>query len=187
MQPAKPLIWLGQEPYGHRTDHWLPYKLIGLYGFEAADPTILQPSRKDLYRICSYTMCHYVIKIQTLTTEHFSTQLVRAKEETQPHRCRELRQLQKLLLKMAVFPSLQHFPCSKPIYIKFSKTPGFGFKMRKNLAPQKVKELSSSHLSALKDEKIQSLKYMYIFLVLSLFSKVSIKKRKKTKPPTSNL
>lgn len=55
------------KPYGHCTDHWLYSKLIGLYGSKAADPTILQPSLiifgKNLYRICSYTMCHYVINI----------------------------------------------------------------------------------------------------------------------------
>jgi len=89
-QPAKPLMWLGQELYGHHTDHWLHCKWIGLYGSRAADPIILQPSTnkisgKDLYRTSSYIMCHYAIKTWTLITARCTTGLVRAEEETQPH------------------------------------------------------------------------------------------------------
>lgn len=157
-QPAKPLIWLGQELYDHHADHWLHCKYAGLHGSKAADPNILQPFtnkifRQFLYRMFSYIMCQYVIKTWTLSTTRCTTELVRAKEETQPQGWQRREVAAKLLLKMPIFPTF-NFLCSKHIHILFRKTPGFWLQNVQEFSSPEVKELSSNHFSALKGTRI---------------------------------
>lgn len=86
-------------------------------------PFFSPPQTKFLektYRGCVPTSCTTMLYRHELLS--LVTGLVRAKEETQPQRWQRRR---KLLLKMAIFPSLQHFLYSKPIEILFSKLPGF--------------------------------------------------------------
>lgn len=191
-QPAKPLIWLGQELYDHHTDHWLHWKQTRLYGSRAADPTILQPFtnkifRKFLYRMFSYIMYQYVIKTWTLSTTHFTTEFLHAKEETRPQGWHRREAAAKLLLKMPTFLT-SNFLCSKHIHILFSKTPGFWLQNVQEFSSPEVQELSSKHFSGLK--KVQEFSPNNIctyFLYIAPFTKISIKVGNGKNPVTFKL
>lgn len=72
-------------------------------------------------------MCNCVIN-KALITAHCSTELICAKEGTQPHEWQRREVAAKMTIKKGYFSQFSTFPMLQAnMYIVFSRTPDFGF------------------------------------------------------------